>query len=163
MSTYFSAFPLVRYNDELHVNLTRRVGISGQFKNDPTYFIEYSIQDSDTPEVIADKIYDDSTLAWIVLSMNDIINVFEEWPLTQPSLESYIKQKYTNPNSIKHYVSASNGMIVDPTANPSWDNVPVTFYEYELEQNESKRNIKLLMPDFVGDVVAKHKELMKVV
>lgn len=159
---YFTDMPLVVYSDRLQVNITRRAGIANQFKEDPSYYVEYNIQESDTPEIIADKIYDDATLAWIVLDMNNIVNVFDEWPMTQPAIESFINEKYTNPFAVRHYISGSNGMIVDPTLNPAWDNIPVTNYEYELEQNEMKRKIKLLLPDYVGTVISRHQELMRI-
>lgn len=159
--TYFSNFPLVVYDNALQVNITRRAGIANVFKNDPAYFVEYNVKESDTPEIIADKIYDDPSLAWVVLDMNNIVNLFEEWPLTQSALESYVNEKYPNPFAIHHYISASNNMIVDSTLNPTWDNVPVTNYEYEIEENEKKRNIKLLMPEYVGTVISRHQELMR--
>lgn len=161
MASYFSNFPLVVYDNSLQVNITRRAGIAPEFKTDASYYIEYSIQESDTPEIIADKVYDDAQLAWIVLDMNDIVNVFEEWPMTQTALESYVNEKYTNPFAIHHYISISNGMIVDPTLNPAWDNIPVTNYEHEIAENEKKRLIKILMPDYVGTVVSRHQELMR--
>lgn len=160
--SYFNHFPLVRYNNELQVNLTRRVAIDDTFRTNPAYFIDYSIQESDTPEIIADKIYDDATLAWVVLSMNNIVDMFEEWPLDYYSLQQYTLNKYSNVYATHHYISASTGEIVDPELNPAWDNIAVTNYDYEYAVNEDKRNIKLLLPDYVGTVTARLKELMRV-
>lgn len=159
---YFSNFPLVRYGNELQINITRRAGIANQFKDDPAYYVEYTIQESDTPEIIADKIYDDPNLAWIILDMNTIVNVFTEWPMTQQALELYVKQTYADPYAVAYYVSGASGIVVDPQINPAWDNIPVTYYEHELQLNEKRRVIKLLLPDYVGTVVSRHKELMRV-
>lgn len=159
---YFSNFPLVRYNGELQVNITRRAGIANQFKSNPAYYVEYTIQESDTPEIIADKIYDDASLAWIVLDMNTIVNVFEEWPKSQQALEAYVKYKYADPYGVAYYISGASGIVVDPLVNPAWDNIPVTHYEHEHKLNEAKRNIRLLLPDYVGAITSRHKELMRV-
>lgn len=159
---YFSNFPLVNYNNDLQVNLTRRVDVMGFYKGDVRYYLDYSVRDGETPEMIADRFYDDAELHWLILQMNNIVNPFIDWPMSQNALESYIMEKYENPNGIHHYISISSGSIVDPNLNPTYDTLPITNYEYETQENDSKRNIKLLLPEYVGLVVSRHKELMRV-
>jgi len=158
--SYFNHFPLVNYGGTLQVNLTRRVAIGDVFKTSPEYFYEYSVKEGDTPESLADQFYDDAELAWIVLDMNGIINVFEEWPKSQYELDEYVKDKYEDPQGIHHYVSLVSGMQVWPGVHPSYDMMPVTNYEYETQLNDDKRTIKLLLPDYVMTVVSRHREMM---
>lgn len=157
---YFNHFPLVKYNGVYQVNLTRRVSVGAAFKNNPEFYYDYSVKEGDTPESIADQFYDDAELAWIVLDMNGIINVFEEWPKTQYELDEYVKDKYDNPQGIHHYVSLVSGQRVWPEVHPAYDMMPVTNYDYETVVNDDKRVIKLLLPDYVQNVVANHRELM---
>jgi hypothetical protein len=159
---YFSNFPLVNYQNTLQVNLTRRVDIASMFKQNEKYYLEYSVRDGETPEMIADRFYDDAQLHWIILLMNDILNPFYDWPMSQLALESYINEKYDNPNGINHYISVSTGNRVDPQLNPVYDTRPVTNYEYETDLNDEKRNVKLLLPEFTGIVMNRQKELMRV-
>lgn len=157
---YFGRFPLVRYNGVLQVNLTTRADLISAVRDDPAYFYEYVVEEGESPELIADRFYDDIELAWVVLMANQIVNVFEEWPKSYHELEEYIREKYPNPNGIHHYESISSGVIVDSDY-PLYDRRPVTNTEYEERLNDEKRNIKLILPDFIGDVISMHKELMR--
>lgn len=158
--TYFGRFPLVRYNGVLQVNLTARADLISAVRDDPSYFYEYVVEEGESPELIADRFYDDIELAWVVLMANQIVNVFEEWPKSYHELEEYIREKYPNPNGIHHYESISSGIVVDSDY-PLYDRRPVTNTEYEERLNDEKRNIKLILPDFIGDVISMHKELMR--
>lgn len=158
--TYFSAFPFVRFNNMLQVNLTRRVGVLESFKSNPAFYYEHTLDDSDTPESIADKLYDNGELAWVVLQFNNIVNVFDEWPKPQYELDSYVKEKYENPYGIHHYVDL-DGNEIDYATTPSWNRMPITNYEYETVVNDSKRKIKLVLPELVNTIVSRHKELIQ--
>ena len=158
---YFNHFPLVRYGEELQLNLTRRVGINSEFKNNPAYYYNHNIVDGDTPENIADKFYDDAELSWIIIQFNDIVNVFEQWPMTQTELERYVHDKYDNPYAIHHYVSISSGAIITPESVPSYDRFPVTNFDYEILINDAKRPIKLVLPEYAGAIVNSHREMMR--
>jgi hypothetical protein len=158
--SYFNRFPLVDYDGVLQVNLTIRTSIVESMKSDPANYIDYTIQDGETPEQIADRLYDDVELSWIILNMNDIVNMFEEWPMSYSGLESYINEKYIDPTDIHHYESISTGYIVNVSW-PSYDRIPITNEEYEISINDEKRYIKLLLPELVGTVIDRHNQLMR--
>lgn len=157
---YFSAFPLVRYDNTYQVNLSRRVGVIESFKTNPSFYYEYSLNDADTPESVADRIYDDPELAWVILQFNNIINIFDEWPKPQYEFDSYVKEKYEDPYGIHHYADL-DGNEVDFAVTPSWNRMPVTNYEYETMVNDGKRSIKLVLPELVNTIVSRHKELIQ--
>lgn len=50
-----------------------------------------------------------------------------------------------------------NGTVINETVSKE----KLTYYEYEMEVNESKRKIKLLKPQFVADVFQEFKEIVK--
>lgn len=157
---YFSSFPLVRLLDNsLGMNITARTKILASYKTNAKVYYEHTIVDGETPEIIADKFYDDADLSWVVMIFNDIFNIYKDWPQDQYTLEQYIYDKYENPYGIHHYVSASTGNIVGQE-HVSYDRVPVTNYEYEVDLNDSKRTIKLILPELVGGIVSQHKELL---
>lgn len=157
---YFSSFPLVRLNDgSLGINITARNKILSTYKDNKSAFYEHSIVDGETPEIIADKFYDDIELAWIILIFNDIHNIYKEWPVDQETLQQYIDDKYDNPFGVHHYVSIATGNIVGED-HVSYDRMPVTNSDYEIEENDLKRPVKLVLPELVGQIVAQHKELM---
>ena len=50
---------------------------------DLTIFEKYSIRGDDRPDNVANEIYGDATLDWVVLLSNNIVNIYNEWPLNQ--------------------------------------------------------------------------------
>jgi len=97
---YFTKFPDLAYDikkdDKLiaTTDLFVRYRIRDQIKNEMTLYYNYDIKDWDTPEGLANEIYGDSYLYWIILKMNDIVNVNEDWPKTQRQLNKFVDDKY---------------------------------------------------------------------
>ena len=89
-------------------NLFKRGKIKDDILKDVTYFAKYSIKGDDRPDNVAYEVYEDSTLDWVILLANNIVNVQNEWPLTQESFENYLLNKYENQQNIHgphHYES----------------------------------------------------------
>lgn len=163
--SYFKHFPLINGyrlgNDSyLITDITRRTGFDFSGFEADRVSIEYSIKEGETPEIIADRMYDSADLYWIILMFNQIHDINEDWPLSQPSLDSYIEDTYTDPNAIHHYESIATGFVVD-SDHVDYDRLPVTNAEFEYNLNESKRNIRLIDPDYVGYIKSQHKALIR--
>ena len=119
MASYFRNIPNFEYVNRLPdshssseyievKNLFKRGKIRNDIFKDVTYFTKYSIQGDDRPDNVAFQVYQDSKLDWVVLLANNIINIQDEWPLTQESFENYLLNKYGNEQSIHgihHYES----------------------------------------------------------
>jgi hypothetical protein len=102
MSKYFNYFPKTAYFLEENVisadfvtNITARFGFEQSFKNNSVVYYEYDIQDGDTPEIIASKMYGSPERHWAVLMVNDIIDGQFDWPLDQRTIIKYINDKYS--------------------------------------------------------------------
>ena len=87
---YFKQFPNFQYNDRTPggntigdfvevKNLFRKLSISDFIFSNATFFTKYTIKGDDRPDNVAYEIYNDATLDWLVLTMNNISNVFDEW------------------------------------------------------------------------------------
>jgi len=155
---------------------------------DLTIFEKYNIKGDDRPDNVANEIYGDPTLDWVVLTSNNIINIYNEWPLTQQVFEDYILDKYDTYeklDEIHHYesneVKDSTGLIIFPrgvqvsaaqsvsyyeptreeqvTVNPV--SKAVTNYQYEEEINNKKRRIFLLKPSYLNVVFDDLEEMME--
>lgn len=75
-------------------DITRRFAVSNFIRNSKVTFDEYVVQDGERPDIIADGYYDDSTLDWLVLLTNEIIDPYYEWPLSYEQFNLMILQKY---------------------------------------------------------------------
>jgi hypothetical protein len=99
MAKYFNYFPKTYYTSqstttENVTNIIARYAFEQAFKENTSVFYDYDIQDSDTPEIIASKIYGSPERHWLVLMMNDIVDAQYDWPLKQDTLIKYINSKY---------------------------------------------------------------------
>ena len=75
-------------------NLFKRGRIRPDIFENLTYFTQYDIIGDDRPDNVAQKIYDDPTLDWVILLSNNITNIQSEWPLPQTSLDEILLDKY---------------------------------------------------------------------
>lgn len=166
--SYFKPFPLVLYPTsedssvlEWQVNITRRTGVPQKYKRDQRYYYEHVVREGETPEILADKLYDNINYAWVILQFNDIVDLYKEWPMNSEELRQYANAKYENPYEIKHYVSISRKGLIVEEDHPLYDRRPVTYMEYEEEENDKKRNIKLPTQEIVSEIVKSHSKLMR--
>jgi len=195
---YFEKIPKVIYTDKtgyskVMTNLMARVSVKPSMLNNSVIYYEYSIQDGDTPEIIAHKYYGDVYRYWIVLYVNEILDPQWGWPLNSNEFQRYIDDKYANIdvyNTTHHFeqiitqhdsgtnTTTTNKLIIDQntynnlitstkTATFSTGTVTITttkklvsLYDYELELNENKRNIKILNSQYVDQLETEFSDLM---
>lgn len=96
---YFDSLPRVLTPDQngnyiLLTNILARAKLIDKLQNNPMLFYKYSIQDGDTPEILAEKYYDDPFKYWIILYSNQILDPIWGWPLTYTQFLGYIDSKY---------------------------------------------------------------------
>ena len=75
-------------------NLFKRGRIRPDIFGNLSFFTKYKIVGDERPDNIAFKEYDDSSLDWVVLLANNMLNVYDEWPLPQNSLDEILLEKY---------------------------------------------------------------------
>ena len=169
-------------------NLFKRAKLREDIYQDLAFFSKFDVLGDDRPDNVADLIYGDPTLDWVVLLSNNIVNVQSEWPLSQADFNRYITEKYgTEENlysGIHHYesreVKASDGTIIIPSgARVSigqsvsfFDEItdqqvirtdvamPITNYMHEDKLNNDKRNIFLLKPIYLNILFDDIEEIM---
>jgi len=197
MSNYFSEVPDFEYvsrlpdakiSDYITVkNLFRRGFLREDIFQDLTFFTKYQIQGDDRPDNVAFEIYQDSSLDWLVLMANNVINIQNEWPIANSVFDELMTDKYESYENliggIHHYetieVKDASGVVIvkaglqvesnysviffDERANELktiTPIIPVTNYEYEQKINEGKRNIYLLRPKYIQVVRDDLEDLM---
>ena len=157
---YFSAFPQIVYNGETIKNITIRLDFLNKIKNSTAIYQYYLLQTGQIPEDVAYAYYGDPNLYWIVLWMNDVVDPYHGWLLTDSQLNSYALQKYADIGATHHYEASTNdkvpvGTIVDQYF--LFPKIAVSNLEYEQEQNELKRKIKILQPLYIDQVIGEYK------
>lgn len=95
MIPFFQKIPKIFYNDVLLTDISARVKYSEfDWVKDPLLYYDYVYQDIDTPDTIANKYYGDSTLHWIILLTNGIINPNFDLPMNSVTFNNYLNSKY---------------------------------------------------------------------
>ena len=201
MSQYFRKLPNLNYPSLLKTresntdfvqtkNLFRRVKVREDLFANFMQFDKYKIVGDERPDNVAQKVYDNDDLDWIVLISNNIVDLNNEWPLTQFQLNEFLNEKYTPQElvSIHHYETLElrdsknqlilpAGIVVDENFNLEYlsggqvkstnslvDGRPVkavTFYDYENDLNDKKRNINVLKPELLGVFIRDFERIMK--
>ena len=80
-------------------DLFRRVAFTEETRKDMRNFIEYIVEDGERPDDVAFKIYGDPKWFWLVLLSNNIVDVENEWPMSQ----SKVQRRFENDGFFKGY------------------------------------------------------------
>ena len=170
---YFGHFPLIPYDSvgdgefKLVTNLLKRVAVRSKVKTNVLVFDTYDVRKGETPEEIADKLYNDPELHWVVLMMNDITDRYHQWPLTENQFLAHINDKYDNVDATHHYeisqTSGDNTIKIDIGTDNSDHSgaTAITNYEYVVARQDEMRKIRLLDPSYIEQFVDEFKTLMK--
>ena len=68
-----------------------------------TLFEAYEVKDGDTPSSLAFELFDDQFLDWVIVLINDMVDIYSEWPKSLTDLEAYTKEVYEDPDAIHHW------------------------------------------------------------
>ena len=185
---YLSQLPDVNSNETYITvkNLFKRAKLRTDTINVITAFDYYQIEDNQRPDVIAQKLYGDAELDWVILITNNITNIREEWPLSNQNLYNHMIEKYETENvlsSIHHYETTEvkdeynrlvvpSGLQVDSNYSITYSKLnnalvtvspvkSVTNYEYEINENEKKRKIRILKPQYLSVVITDMRNIMR--
>ena len=101
---FFKNLPNVKYSmsvdsagntDDVTIkDYYRLMRLTDQAFRETTLYNEYIIKEGQRPDQIAYEVYGDSQYYWVILLVNNIIDVASEWPLSNEELENYMIQKY---------------------------------------------------------------------
>ena len=188
MPHFFKHFPKVEYDIKKNgktinlTNITQRFKIKENLKNRGIVFYEYTVKDSDRPDIIAEKLYGDGTLDWIIFLVNDIIDPIHDWPLKQEALENFISKKYGSISLAQATDHSFRSIIrkqrIDSEGNSipafeveidetTYNSLPATSrrklsqYDFEFEENEKKRRIKLIDTAYINSIINEYKTVLK--
>jgi len=167
-------------------NLFRRNKLRDDLQNVFTLFNKYQIPEGARPDTVAEAFYGSAELDWVVLMTAGIINVRDEWPLSNYHLYYHVENKYgvENLSNIHHYetieVKDSKDRLILPagkdvnedfTLNYSDDGSKVslsgddvrrgvTNWEYETRKNNEKSSIYLLKRGYLQQFLNDMRDIM---
>lgn len=164
---------------KLSKNLFRRVRFRDNLNALYIASTRYTIQTGETPEIISNKRYGSTDWYWTILILNNIIDMNNDWPVSDYELDLAIEKKYgADQNKVKFWetkklydgnnVILEAGIIIEynegRTAQQNVNYYPtftfnglsgaqvldkVTNREFEYRENEKKKEIFLIRPEYL--------------
>ena len=188
---YFRRLPNIQYENFLSdssgskdyieiKNIFLRGKLRDDLQNNFTVFTKYEIGERERPDQIAEKLYGDPGLDWIVLTASNIINYQNEFPLTSQQLINYLDDKYGKLlNEVRFWQTTEvrdsagrlildAGLVVDSDfkiPNPDFPGSElnpvegISNFEYENDLNDKKKTIYVLRPEYVNQYIKDMRDL----
>ena len=187
MSEFFQHYPQISYDItgakpakyKTAINAMVRAKLKNIVADDVVRYFGYSIPEAERPDITSYKIYGDVKFTWLIFLINDIHDPIYDWPLGTREFVTFIKSKYGSitvaKNNIHHYeriirdrVEATGTTEAIPQAKIEVDLTTynalgseekdvVYSFNWEVDRNEAKRDIKLISPDYVSSIFSEHE------
>ena len=192
---YFRELPNVEYQSFLSDSISSqsyltvkdlfiRNKLRDDLQNVFTIFDKYEIIEGARPDTVAEEYYGDAELDWVVLITAGIINVRDEWPLSNRELYNYANEVHGDSlNSVRYYrtteVKDSEGRLILPAGKvvdgnftipkPDTSNeetatlnpvIGVSNWEYEVLKNNKKSSIYLLKINYLQQFLNDMRDIM---
>lgn len=158
---YFKQFPDLYYGFNFNEGYAVKVVKDITFNMRPIkrildnvmYYSDYTVQDEDTPEIIAERLYGNPELHWVVMLVNEKYHYLNDWPISDSRFNEFVEKKYgvgnNNATHVLHgrlHYENANKIAVDPDYPLA---SPVTNEEYERRINDAKRTIRVVNPKLI--------------
>ena len=175
---YFSQFEQGYYdlkgdgNEKLVTDLMTRVKVREKIINEASLYDKYEVPSGERPEDTAFKHFGSSQYHWVVLMTNNITDAYYDWPMSEQNFETFLKEKYTNPEGIHHYeLSQSSGKtkgngpddysyLIEVNSDATVA-LSVSNREFEQRLQDKKRLIQLLSPSYLNTFLEEFNELVR--
>ena len=191
MANYFRNLPRVGYDINgtgkdsfLSVtNIMKRVKFKPSVLEDISNYYPYYVKEGERPDIISHAQYGTIGYAYLIMLINDIQDPNFDWPLSSQIFEKFIINKYGSVTlaiaGVKNYYQIIRAEVartgtservpevkfaVDETTYDALDTADrstLTDYDYEVELNDAKREIRLINPAFVQDIDYQVKRSLK--
>jgi hypothetical protein len=191
MANYFRNLPRVGYdingtgkNSFLNVtNIMKRVKFKPSVLEDISNYYPYFVKEGERPDIISHAEYGNIGYAYLIMLINDIQDPNFDWPLSSQIFEKFIINKYGSVTlaiaGVKNYYQIIRAEVartetservpevkfaVDETTYDALDTADrstLTDYDYEVELNDAKREIRLINSDFIQDIDYQVKNSLK--
>tara|TARA_R100001369_G_scaffold85884_1_gene119919 strand:+ start:829 stop:1362 length:534 start_codon:yes stop_codon:yes gene_type:complete len=171
---YFANFPFIVYDSvgngdfKIVTNLLKRVALRTKVRTNTLLYDTYDVKNGETPEMLADKLYDDPELHWVILYVNNITDRYHQWPLNSAQFNAFVNDKYTDINAVHHFeIAQTSGdttlkidIGTDTTGYSELDLTTITNYDFEIERQDDLRKIRLLDGAYIEQFVEEFETLM---
>lgn len=162
---YPSRLPDSKLQEYISVkNLFKKGKLREDILDNLAFFTKYKIIGDDRPDNVANEVYGDSTLDWVVLLSNNIVNIQSEWPMAQNAFDRFLVDKYYQTgdteedtynriyNGVHHYeteqVKNSRGITIVPAGLQVSSPYSVSYFDFNLNQQIDSGDIAVPVTNY---------------
>jgi len=175
---YFSSFEKGFYdlkgdgNEKLVTDLMTRVKVREKVVDEISLYDKYDVPSGERPEDTAFKHFGSSKYHWVILLTNNITDAYYDWPMSEQTFETFIRDKYSNPDGIHHYeVTTSSGKTTGDGPDDYSHKIEVNSdasgaqsvsnREFEQRLQDKRRTIKLLNEQYLPTFIEEFNTLVR--
>ncbi len=174
------------FTHDLVKNIFRRVILREDIDKYVTQFELQTLQDGIRPEQVAEAVCGSAYMDWLILIVNNITDIYEQWPKKESDLQSYVNEKYdTDPDDLHHWETRKvvweqpgfeeitivegghevnesfRAVLPDGTTKTKEESIyPVSNYEHESYLNDQKRFIRIPTEGLINKIESEIDELL---
>ena len=155
------SYPVINYNNNKIIDISQRFFITNiENEKSKNIYFWHTIKGWKSPENIAYDFYGSCDYVWIILTINNIVNPFEDWLMSENEFMNYVREKYgDNMYDTHHYEIDDVLYPVDPLI-PNRKARKISNLEYENRINEKRRRIKVVYPDLLSVIETEAKAML---
>jgi len=142
----YNKLPIINYDGFVVRDISKQLIVLESAKANASSMTNYIVQDGETPESLAHDFYDDSSLNWVILLANDIMDPLFGWPLFTTELFAHVSKKYGAGNEYKTHHWELDGVVVNQTTLNAFS---VSNFVFEERLNEERRKIKIINEEWI--------------
>jgi hypothetical protein len=172
LSKMYQYYPKIKYridefNDIRMVDITVAAKIKQSLKNFNAIAIQpYTIQNGDRPDAVSNILYGTPYYDYILLMVNNIENIYDQWPKDSTTFRNYIIEKYGSVAAARNQFKLFYTPDGDIVSEEYWQSIPgarkfrETAYEYEVRLNDEKSRIRVLDLQYIVKFESDLQELL---
>ncbi len=173
---YFKKFGEITYSKDGYSKTAKNIlkAVLPKFNNVNGTFVfqKYMVSSGQRPETVANELYSEPNYYWVLLVLNDIVNPFIDWPLSDEEVELFTIKKYGigEEYSVHHFYWRDTGKWLDEVdeaaqrllyPNNPENVIPVSNLEYEIEINREKKSIIAINPKYIQQFVEAYNQALE--
>jgi|LWDU01.1.fsa_nt_gi hypothetical protein len=147
MIKYNKIYPKFTYNGVLISDISHRFTIQPTLITLAGQYYNISISENSTPESVSMRVYGTTDYWWLILAINNVIDPFYDWLMSDEEVTKYCILSYDDINSYHHYEDSDFNMY--DTDSPEADRTPITNLEWEIHLNDKKRRINVIASKYL--------------
>ena len=96
---YFKSFNLLNYtfpdgNQRFFNDISLRLDLQDRVKESLSSYTPYYVKENETPEIVSFNAYNNVKYHWCIMLVNNIFNLYTDWPKDTFQLDAHLLEKY---------------------------------------------------------------------